>query len=189
MVDNEKIIPPAGEVNKTPENNKENMVPQSRVDQIVAHSHKLEDELINLKKNQEIESTKKMEATKQFETLYQTEKKKVEIMQPTLTAMETAFKTLLDAEMVDLKDEQKTLIPSGTSHEQLIWLKKAKAAGVFTGQTPPPQTFDGKPRTNLPAKWYLGIKSSDPRFNDLTNEQYLEWKSHNQKAIPVKGGF
>lgn len=56
--------------------------------------------------------------------------------------LEAALKGYLDAELAELTDEQRGLVPDGDVTAQLAWLKKAKASGLFARTQPPPPPTD-----------------------------------------------
>jgi hypothetical protein len=60
-------------------------------------------------------------------------------------AMKDSLQKFYDLEVADIPDNLKTLIPSGPLHEQLAWIKNAKAQGVFGKPAPSPgQTKPGQ---------------------------------------------
>lgn len=162
-------------------------VPKARLDAEVARRHKAEEENKALRAAQEAAAKKALEEQNNFKELYG----KVEPRAKLADEMELSVKEYFDAEVADLTDEQKALIPEGAVHKQLAWIKKAKAAGVFGKQNSTDKVFTGKPKSGLPAdKWYLELKSGDPRIGELTGPQYLEWKAHNAGGpVRVAGGF
>lgn len=180
--------PKEGQDTQKPES--EQSIPKERFEQVWARAKAAEEKLEKLSKAQEEDNRKRLEDDKKFKELYEQQKAKVE----SLTGIERAVEEYFGSEIADLTEEQKGLIPDAPVHNKLSWVKRAKALGLFgKKQDPPQKTFDGKPRTGMPPdKWYLEIKSSDPRFPTLSPAQYAEWKSYN-KAKPAgfsfKGGF
>jgi hypothetical protein len=62
-----------------------------------------------------------------YKELYDTARKENETMKAQLEKVNGALKVMLDEEMKGLpEDFDKTLIPAGDAHDQLVWLKKAK---------------------------------------------------------------
>lgn len=161
---------------------------QARIDAEVARRHKAEQELEALKKTQAERDENALKEQKKFEELYNGAKPKAELAD----VLQKSIGEYLAEETKDLTDEHKALIPEGAPHVQLAWVKKAKAAGVFGKQDSPDNTFNGKPKSKLPPeKWFLELKSDDPRFEKLSTQQYKEWKAHNGVggAVTVAGGF
>lgn len=165
-------------------------ITQQRLDAEVSRRHKAEEELEKLRKGQEEQKTKALEEQNKFKELYEGVKTKATLAEE----MEKSIGEYFAEEISDLADEQKALIPEGAAHTRLAWVKKAKKAGIF-GKTPNPEkTFNGKPRNGVPPeKWYLDIKSDDPKFNSLTPAQFTEWKAHNRPQVAAgltgRGGF
>lgn len=173
---------------KGKEEAKKEPVPYERFESELARRHKAEAETAALKKEKAEGATKALEDQKKFEELWKGAEPKVKLADE----LAKSVGEYLAAETADLSDEHKALIPEGPAHIQLGWVKKAKAAGVFGKQNPPDKTFSGKTKTGLPPdKWYLELKSDDPRFKDLSGSQFQEWKTHNRQSqgVSVRGGF
>lgn len=184
MADDKK---PEDTTAKGEEGKGEEAVPRARLDAETARRHKAEEKVKALEAAAAEREKKVLEESNNFKELYG----KAEPRAKLADEMELSVKEYYDAETADLTDEQKALIPEGPAHKQLAWIKKAKAAGVFGKQSQPDKTFNGKPKSGLPAdKWYLELKSGDARIGELTGPQYVEWKAHNGRVPErVAGGF
>lgn len=160
---------------------------QARIDAEVARRHKAEEKAAALEKAAADAAEASLKEQKKYQELYEGAAPKAKRAEE----LEKALGAYLASESADLTDEQRALIPEGAPDVQLNWIKKAKAAGVFGKQTPP-QTFNGKTKQGVPSdKWYLEIKSDDPRFASLSGREYQEWKAHNRapESVVVRGGF
>ena len=180
--------PTAGEAAKPVETAPNAVVPKDRFDSVYARAKAAEDKLAELKKTQDEANRKALEEQGRFKEMYEAERVKAAVVEE----MTKAVESYLGEEIAGLDDTQKALIPEGSAHQRLAWVKKAKAAGLFADGKATPKTFDGKVKHGAAGdKWYLSIPSSDPRFNDLTAAQYAEWKAANGKTGPkgFKGGF
>lgn len=106
--------------------------------------------------------------------------------------LETALKSYYDAEVADIPEEKRSLIPAGPVEVQLNWLKIAKQQGIFTGgQTAPkkeaPAGSKQEKVADPNAPQFLDWKPNDPRLTGLNAAQYAQWKSHNGRDGKVAG--
>lgn len=162
-------------------------IPKARLDAEVARRHEAEKKLEALTKSQDESAKAALIEQNKFKELYEGAAPKAKLADEMSASVEAYF----NEETSDLSDEHKALIPEGPVHTRLAWVKKAKKAGVFGTQNTPDKVFSKKPTNGLqPDKWYLELKSDDPKFETLTGSQYVEWKSYNgPKKETVRGGF
>jgi hypothetical protein len=158
---------------------KEESIPKARLDAEVARRHDAEKKLEALTKAQTEAAKAALVEQNKFKELYDASAPKAALADE----MELSVKAYFDEETSDLSDEHKALIPEGAIHKKLAW--------VFGTQNTVDKTFNQKPKSGLqPDKWYLELKSDDPRFPTLTPKQYVEWKAHNaSEKVAVRGGF
>lgn len=161
------------------------MVPRARVDEVTARAKRAEEQLAQLKEAQESDRKKALEKNQEFGKLYEEEKAKA----AQLGAIQAAVGEYLKAELEGLTDAQKALVPNLPDHEKINWVKKARSAGVFGSKPGIPPTFNNPPGSNT-GEWWLDLKPSDPKLQELSSEQYLKWKAKNKSAAAgIKGGF
>lgn len=166
---------------------KHEAISQARLDAEVARRHEAEKKLEALTKSQDESAKKALAEQGKYKELLDLAAPKAAMADEMAKDVAAYFAE----ETKDLTDDQKALIPEGAAHKQLAWVKKAKAAGIFGTQNNVDKTFNKKPLSGLPPdKWYLELKSDDPKFPALSTQQYREWKAHNGKASNViRGGF
>ena len=88
-----------------------------------------------------------------FKELYDSTAKNMAEITPKFEKMQKTIQGLLDAEMKSIPENMKGLVPSGDILDQLDWISKAKASGLFggTGGTQTPgQQFQQTMRTPPP---------------------------------------
>lgn len=137
-------------------------IPKSRFDEVNNAKKALEDKL----KQYEAVDAQRLEAERlakgEHEQIIADLKPKAE----RAAALEASLQTYLDAEIADIPDDKRDLIPDGDVTEKLRWVKNAKAKGVFgvprapqtdagtTGDKPPAPATQAQQRAAAVAKEY-----------------------------------
>lgn len=126
--------PPAGSGTGAGSTNTENMVPQSRLNEMAAEKNKYKDELEALRKAQADKETEEAAKKGEFQKLAETAQKRVGELEPQLKSLTTErdmLKAVVDsqlkAEIDALPDELKAIIPDDASYDvKAALLAKAK---------------------------------------------------------------
>lgn len=103
-----------------------------------------------------------------------------------LEELEPVFTTLLEAEIGDIPEDKRDLIPNFDKPEQkLLWVRNAKSKGLFGSQKQEvklPGTVQSKVNTDQTLPEFLSWSANDNRLTTLSISDFQKWKQHNQKT-------
>ena len=124
----------------TEDSQPENRVPQSRFNEVVAARNAAEAELKKFR--DAAAAAEQQEALKkgEFEKVIGDLKPKAE----RADALEKTLKEYLDAEIADIPEDMRSLVPQGDVTAQLSWVKQAKGRGLFTKKPVAPPMDGGE---------------------------------------------
>ena len=150
------------------------------------------DQIRDLEAKKTQEEQDRLKEQNKFKELYEGAQPKV----ARLIEIEPVLTTILETEISEVPEDKRDIIPQFEKPEQkLLWLRQAKAKGLFV---PPTTTKDGKqiPPTvqskvstdgTLPE--FVSWGASDPRLTTLSIDQFRLWKQHNAKTSPGLRGW
>lgn len=109
----------------------ENMIPKSRLDEVIAQRDAAQRKAEALEKAQQDAEKKRLEEASEYKKLYETTQTELSSLKPKAEQVEAYEKTLqeiLEAQVAELPEEFKDIVPDGLSTKQkLDWLAKNKS--------------------------------------------------------------
>jgi hypothetical protein len=120
------VVSPPAEVKNT-----ENMIPKSRLDEVIAKNKELESQLAAREKAAKEAAENALKEQGKYQELYEAAQKELAETRPLASIAKDSEKTLkqvLDAQIEDIPEPMRTLIPEELSTQQkLTWLSKNKS--------------------------------------------------------------
>jgi hypothetical protein len=108
----------------------EHMIPKSRLDEEIAKKKELEARLVAIEKANKEAEEKRLIEKEDFKKLYEDTRGELESLRPKAAVAEESERTLravLDAQVSDLPESVRDMVPEGTTSYKLEWLAKHKA--------------------------------------------------------------
>ncbi len=118
----------------TGESQQNDRVPYDRFKQVNDAKNAAEAELQNYRNAEAARKLKEQQEAGKFQEVIDTLRPKAE----RVDTLEKTLKGYLDAEVAEIPEDMRSLVPAGDVTTQLEWVKKAKAAGVFKKPTASP---------------------------------------------------
>lgn len=109
------------------EGQQDNRIPYSRFQEVNKAKIAAEAELQKYRDAEAARQLKEQQEAGEFQKIIDSLKPKVERVE----ALEKALKAYLDAEIADIPEDMRSLVPEGDVTAQLNWVKQAKTAGLF----------------------------------------------------------
>jgi phage I-like protein len=156
----------------------EHMIPKSRLDDVLAKLDAAQKKADALEKAQQDADRKRLEEANEYKKLYETTQTELSSLKPKAEQVDAYEKTLteiLEAQVAELPDEFKDVVPDGLSTKQkLDWLAKNKSKFMKA------EPFDigaGKRGTRAPE----GVKLTDEEMQaakhfGMSPEEYAKFK-------------
>lgn len=156
---------------------------------LVKEAMEKKEQIRKLEDNKKAEEEKHLKEQNKFKELYEVAVPKLE----RLNKLEPILNQMLDTEVSEVPEEKRDLIPQfPTIEEKLLWVRNAKAKGLFTpaapgkgaegdkGKKAPASSVQSKTQTEDSSAEFLSIPANDPRLQKLSLAEYQQWKAHNQ---------
>jgi phage I-like protein len=156
----------------------EHMIPKSRLDDVLAKLDAAQKKADALEKAQQDADRKRLEEANEYKKLYETTQTELSSLKPKAEQVDAYEKTLteiLEAQVAELPDEFKDVVPDGLSTKQkLDWLAKNKSKFMKA------EPFDigaGKRGTKPDKKVELTPEEKEMAAKyGMTEEQYAKYK-------------
>ncbi|MFA5379184.1 MAG: hypothetical protein WC455_25740 [Dehalococcoidia bacterium] len=110
--------------------NTEIMIPKQRFDEVNEKRKALETRLAEMEKANKLAEEQRLIEKEDFKKLYEDTRGELESLRPKAAVAEESEKTLrsvLDAQVADLPESVRDMVPEGTTSYKLEWLSKHKA--------------------------------------------------------------
>lgn len=115
----------------TPDAKPENMIPKSRLDEVIAQRDAATKKADALEKAQQETERKRLEEANEYKKLYETTQAELSNLKPKAEQVDTYEKTLtsiLESQIADLPEDFRDVVPDGlTTQAKLDWLAKNKS--------------------------------------------------------------
>ena len=108
----------------------EHMIPKSKYDEVNEKRKNLETRLAEMEKANKEAEEKRLIEKEDFKKLYEDTRRELESLRPKAAVAEESERTLravLDAQVSDLPESVRDMVPEGTTSYKLEWLAKHKA--------------------------------------------------------------